>query len=125
MKHQTIVTETGEELVVLTRRQYDALLAAAGDEAAEDRMTALIAAERGGEPSVPSWLAEAVIAGATPVKAARQRAGLTQAALAAAAGITQGYLSDLERGAKAGSDAVLARIAAATGIETAWLTAWD
>ena len=39
------MTEAGEELVVLSRRDYDALLAQLGDEDAEDRMTLVIAAE--------------------------------------------------------------------------------
>jgi hypothetical protein len=45
MKPQVIVTEGGEKLVILTERDYDALLARAGDEDAEDRMTVRIAAQ--------------------------------------------------------------------------------
>jgi hypothetical protein len=45
MKPQFIMTEAGEELVVLSRREYDALLAQLGDEEAEDRMTVLLANE--------------------------------------------------------------------------------
>jgi hypothetical protein len=49
MKVQFIETGHGDDLVVLSRRDYDALLARAGDQDAEDRMTLLIAAEvRGG-----------------------------------------------------------------------------
>lgn len=43
MKPQFITTEGGEELVILSRREYDALLASLGDEEAEDRMTILLA----------------------------------------------------------------------------------
>lgn len=39
MKPQMFKTDAGEELVLLSRRDYDALLASAGDEDAEDRMT--------------------------------------------------------------------------------------
>ena len=39
MTAQFLKTEAGEELVVLTRREYDSLLARLGDEEAEDRMT--------------------------------------------------------------------------------------
>ncbi len=42
---QFINTESGEILVVLAERDYDALLASAGDEAAEDRMTARLCAK--------------------------------------------------------------------------------
>jgi hypothetical protein len=45
MKPHFITTDAGEELVVLTRREYDALLARLGDEEAEDRMTVLLADE--------------------------------------------------------------------------------
>lgn len=123
MKHQTITTDGGEELIVLTRRAYDALLAAAGDEEAEDRAMVRLTEEvlARNEPSYPSSFAMPLMNGATPVRAARKHAGLTQPALAAAVGITQGYLSDIERGTKRGADDVLARIAAATGVDPAWL----
>jgi hypothetical protein len=45
MKPHVITTDSGEELVVLSRREYDSLLARLGDEEAEDRMTVLIAEE--------------------------------------------------------------------------------
>ena len=47
MTVQFLKTETGEELVVLTRRDYDSLLARLGDEEAEDRMTVRIVKEVG------------------------------------------------------------------------------
>jgi hypothetical protein len=45
MEPQFLRTESGEELVVLSRRDYDSLLARLGDEEAEDRMTMLLAEE--------------------------------------------------------------------------------
>ena len=45
MAPQFLRTQTGEELVVLSRREYDSLLARLGDEEAEDRMTVLLAEE--------------------------------------------------------------------------------
>ena len=62
MSVQSIVTEGGEELVILSRRAYDALLARAGDEDAEDRMTARLAEEHltaraaGTVAFAPDWL---------------------------------------------------------------------
>ena len=47
MKPQFLKTDAGEELVVLSRRDYDSLLARLGDEEAEDRMTVRIADEVG------------------------------------------------------------------------------
>lgn len=117
MAAQIIVTAGGEELVVLPRRKYDALLARLGDEEAEDRMARRLVDEAAGEPRLPAWLGEAIARGEAPIKAARKRAGLTQMALAARAGIGQGYLSDLERGAKRGPDDLIARIAAVLDME--------
>lgn len=45
MQPQIIKTESGEELVVLPRRDYDAMLARLGDEEAEDRMTERLVVE--------------------------------------------------------------------------------
>ena len=45
MKPQLIVTEAGERLVVMTERDYDDLLARAGEEDAEDRMTVRLVEE--------------------------------------------------------------------------------
>ena len=53
MHIQTITTEAGEELVILSRRAFDALMARAGDEDAEDRMTLIIAAEARGAAPLP------------------------------------------------------------------------
>ncbi len=47
MRPQFLQTETGEELVVLTRREYDSLLARLGDEDAEDRMSVRLIEEVG------------------------------------------------------------------------------
>jgi hypothetical protein len=45
MKLQILRTDQGEELVVLSRRDYDILLARLGDEEAEDRMTLKLAGD--------------------------------------------------------------------------------
>jgi ribosome-binding protein aMBF1 (putative translation factor) len=127
MTAQIIKTEGGEEIVILSRREYDALLARLGNEAAEDRMTERMAREArarldaGAEIALPAWLGEAVARGDTAVKAARKRAGKTQAALAEEVGIVQSYLSDIERGDKRGTPEVLQRIAKALGADPRWL----
>jgi len=50
------------------------------------------------------------------VRCHRRLQGLTQAGLAARAGISRGYLSDIERGTRDLSVTVLIRIAAALGL---------
>jgi DNA-binding XRE family transcriptional regulator len=121
-KPQIITTPTGERLVVLSERDYQALLARAGDEAAEDAMTERLAAEAaarlaGGEDvALPAGVWEAIEAGNSPVRAIRKHRGLTQADIAAAAGISQAYVAEIESGKKRGSADALSAIAKALGV---------
>lgn len=118
---QIIRTEAGEELVVMSRREYDALLAQLGDEDAEDRMTLVIAAEARGEAPLPEPVSAAMLAGDSLLKALRKWRGLTQAGVAGELGINQGYLSELESGAKAGAPETLCRLAALYDVRESWL----
>jgi DNA-binding XRE family transcriptional regulator len=65
-----------------------------------------------GEPLTPGEVLFAILDGTTPIRAWREYRGMSQKALAEAAGITAGYLSQLESGTRAGSTEVLAAIAA-------------
>ena len=132
MKAQIIRTATGDELVVLARRDYDALLAKLGNEEAEDHMTLVLAEEArreiatGEEIVFPGWFAEAAGRGnGSVIRGLRNYRGKTQGAVAAAAGITQGYFSDIERGAKAPTGEVLDAISDALDIDRAWLRALE
>lgn len=121
MTVQTLVTASGEQLVVLSRRDYDALLARSGDEEAEDRMTLIIAAEARAESTLPPDVSSAVLAGDSLIKALRRWRGKTQAELASAAGINQGFLSEMEARTKQGSHDTLAKLAACLDVPEAWL----
>lgn len=121
MKVQIIQTEAGEEMVVLSRRDYDALLARAGDEDAEDRMTLLIATEARGEKPLPEAVSSAVLSGDSVLKALRRWRDQTQVELAEATGLTQSYLSELEGGTKSGSPETLAKLAKALNVPSGWL----
>ena len=55
--------------------------------------------------------------GVVPVKVYREYRGLRAGELAEKAGISQGYLSEIEAGKKSGSLSVLTRIAAALDVE--------
>jgi hypothetical protein len=120
---QTITTEGGEELVVLPRRDYDALIARAGL-SPEDRATAGIVAAStaalaaGTEIELPSVVAEAIADGTNPIRAIRDWRGLTQAELARRLGMRQPQLSGLERGYPFGAG-MRARLAAALGVPAA------
>jgi DNA-binding XRE family transcriptional regulator len=118
---QILKTDTGDELVVLSRREYDALLARAGDEEAEDRMTLVIAAEARGEEPLPQSVSTAVLAGDSLLKSLRAWRGLTQADIASASGLNQGYVSELENGSKTGTPESLTKLAAALSLPARWL----
>lgn len=118
---QVLKTEDGKELVVLSRRDYDALLARAGDEEAEDRMTMIIAAEARSDAPLPAAVSAAILGGDTCLKALRTWRAMTQAELAKRSGINQGYVSELENRSKTGTPETLAKLAAALDIPAAWL----
>ncbi len=118
---QVLKTESGEELVVLSRRDYDALLARVGDEEAEDRMTLLLAAEARAEAPLPEPVSAAVLRGEGLLRALRLWRGMTQVQLAEAADIGQSYLSELESRAKTPSAETSARLARALDAPVGWL----
>ncbi len=65
----------------------------------------------------PAALVNGLLDGANPVKALREHRGLTQAALAKAAGIGPVYLSQIETGRRTGSLATLRALAKALGVD--------
>ena len=130
MTVQYITTPAGEELAILPRRDYDALLARLGDEAAEDRATARIvdkhldAVEAGtAGTAVPHWFVMLLAEHGSAVTAARKHMSppCTQAQLAEAIGISQGHLSDIERGRRALTRDQAHQVAGHTGVEADWL----
>ena len=115
-KPQIIITEKGEELVVLTRRDYDAMLARLGDETAEDRMTVRILAETREAAALPAELWDEIETAPSAIGPLRKWRNMTQAALADATGLSQGYLSELECGKKTGDVTTLRAIAGVLGV---------
>jgi DNA-binding XRE family transcriptional regulator len=113
---QIIRTESGEELVVLPRRDYDAILARLGDDAAEDRMTVRLLAETRESTALPAELWDEIETATSPIGPLRKWRNMTQAALAEATGLSQGYLSELEHGKKTGDVATLRTIAGVLGV---------
>jgi DNA-binding XRE family transcriptional regulator len=114
-----VVTKTpsGEEIVILSRPEYDALIEARED--AEDAAVARAVVARiaaGTEEMLTTEEVNALLAATTPLAFWRKKRGLTQAALAAEAGVAQGYISELEAGRKTGDVMVLRRIANALRI---------
>lgn len=122
---QFIRTPSGEELVVLTRADYDALVEALA-EAEEDAADLAVYDARkadlaGSGDALPLPVSAAILRGARLLEALRDWRGVTQTRLAEATGLAQGYLSDLERGRRQGTPDTLARIAAALDVPANWL----
>jgi DNA-binding XRE family transcriptional regulator len=101
-KPQIITSPSGEELVVLPRRDYEDLV----DALAEREVETALAAGR--EELLTAVETAALIEAPTPLAFWRKKRGKTQAQLAAEIGVSQNFLSDLERG-KAKGDVTLYR----------------
>ena len=69
----------------------------------------------GGE-SFPAEVVDRLLAGQNPIRVYRDHRGMTQGALAAAAGIHPVYLSQIETGKRTGSAKTLAAIAETLGV---------
>ena len=121
---QIIRSPTGEEMVVLPKAEYDALLQQLeeAEEDADDRaMYDLRKAELGAAPPLPSAVSSAMLRGDSLLKALREWKGMTQSNLAKASGLGQGYLSDMENRKRTASKETLERIAKILQLPNGWL----
>ncbi|MCC6736020.1 MAG: helix-turn-helix transcriptional regulator [Bauldia sp.] len=115
-KPVTITTPGGEELVLVPRTEYEALIARAGDDDAEDEgLSRLAEAEHAvmatdGTRGIPAGIAMEIAGGANALRVIREWVGLTQADLAERAETDQGTISNLEAGRRGTSAAVWRRI---------------
>lgn len=123
---QTLLTPSGEELVVIPRAEFDRLSALAAeaeedlaDIAAYDAAKATF--EAGGSVAFPPDLSLLLLKHKSRLTAARKWRGMSQAELATKAGIAQGYLSDLETGRRKGLGETLEKLATALTISPTWL----
>jgi DNA-binding XRE family transcriptional regulator len=104
----------GDDIVILSRKEYDRLLVAANEDMA-DAAIAKMAIARNEETLSESEMDE-LLAARTPLAFWRKKRRLTQTELAKAADIAQGFLSEIESGLKTGDITVLQRIAVALEI---------
>ncbi len=86
------------ETVTIPRTEYDGLLVRIAD--LEDLT---LIAERRHEPSLPLAAVKRLLAGESAVRLWREERGLTQRALAEAAGISPSMLNEVEKGKRAPS----------------------
>jgi DNA-binding XRE family transcriptional regulator len=115
MNVQFIKTPGGEELAVLSREDFEDLIdardaALAKREIAAGRMETFCEAETAEYLAAPS-----------PLAFWRKRSGLTQAALADAAGISQAYLAQIEAGDRIGTVDTCHKLAKALDVPLQYL----
>jgi predicted transcriptional regulator len=119
MTAKLITTPGGEKLAILPAEEYEDMC----DALAHARAMADYRAGR--DEGLTLEEVNALLAAPTPLAFWRAKRGLTQAALAKAAGTTQPHIADLECGKHRGSLDVMARIAKASTIPVDSLVAAD
>lgn len=110
-------TPGGEEMVILSRADFDRLAAASealADVAAYDEVKGRLAA--GEDEMVPAAVVDAILAGEHPIRVWRRHRGLAVNELAEKASLSQGYLSQIETGRRQGQVDVLKRISEALAV---------
>ena len=118
------------DTVTLPRIEFEALISRledAEDNAAIDRLEARI--EKEGFAAVtadymPGELVARLVAGEHPIRIWRLHRGLTREALAAAAGVSPSYLTEIETGRKPGSLHAMMKLAAALRASLDDIAAW-
>ena len=113
-KVQTI-TLAGEEYAIVPLAEYDALTAAAEEDALDSAIIRRVLDDPDRE-WLPAELIERMVDGESPARVWREHRGMTATALAAASGVAASYLSAIETGKKPGSVNALKRIAAALNV---------
>lgn len=118
MSAQIITSPGGERLIVLPESEYEALRSAAED--ASD-VAAVHAFERrmasGEEELIPHDVVTQLLSGENPMRVWRKHRGLSARQLAAAAGLSAAYVSEIETGKKEGSLSATKRIAEALRVD--------
>lgn len=121
---QIIKTPNGDELIVLPRQEYEALVLAA-EEAAEDAADVAAYDRAMADPSesepLPVEVSQFVMKGNGLVKSLRLWRGQSQAVTASRAGISQGFLSDLENRRRKRTAEVGRKLAKALEVPEHWL----
>ena len=105
MNAKYITTPGGEKLAILPASEFEDLCDALS------HATAMADYRAGREEALSLEEADALIAAPTPLAFWRTKRGMTQAALAKAAGTTQPHVADLESGKHGGSLEIMARLA--------------
>lgn len=111
------------EMVTITREEYDRLHAAAehlADLQTFDRAKAALAA--GEDELLPADYANRLLNGENPLRVYRELRGMTQVVLAEKAGVSRVTVAEIETGRKQGSVTTLRALADALGVSIDDLT---
>jgi DNA-binding XRE family transcriptional regulator len=117
---QFIHTPGGDDLAVLPRVEYDRLVSLAA-EAQEDAAARIVrhsmrALKEGREVVLPKAVADRLANGDNAVRVIREWRDMIQGELAAAVGISQNYLSEIETGRRKGPAELQKKFARALGV---------
>jgi DNA-binding XRE family transcriptional regulator len=118
------------DTVTLGRAEYESLirrLEDAEDNAAIDRLETRIQAEGFAAATgdyLPIELVERLLAGEHPIRLWRAHRGMTREALAAAAGVSPSYLTEIETRRKPGSFDAMIKLAGALKVPLDDIAAW-
>ena len=104
-KPQIITSPSGEELVVVPRRDYEDLV----DASIARKVDVALASGR--EELLTAEETAALVAAPAPLAFWRRKRGQTQTHLAGLIGVSQNFLSDLERGKATGDVTLYAKLA--------------
>ena len=126
IKPKFIDTGSGGEIVILTRAEYDELVARAEDAEEEAELRAIYDARMADlmkrpDALLPAEVSAYLMAGDRLLRALRRWRKMTQGELAKRAGLAQGYVSDLESGRREGTSETLASLARALDVSESWL----
>lgn len=117
----SFITPGGEEMVILSRKDYDALLRQVElAEDAEDLQSIRqyeASAATGQQEVIPAEFVRRLVEGENPVRVWRDFRKLSAKEVATVAGISAAYLSEIETGKKEGSVSVLRNIAKVLHVE--------
>ena len=117
MNKQIITSPTGDRLVVIPEREYEALIDALTE---TSDLAAILQFEKrlatGDEELLPEEMVDRILDGENLVRVRREHRGLTVKSLAEKAGIAPAYLSQIETGKRDGTVATVKKLAAALGI---------
>lgn len=105
-------TPLGDDIVILSRSEYDALTVDRRDQDDAAYANSILAnIERGAETLLTSEQADQLLGAKSPLAFWRKHRGMTQEALSKSIGVAQGFISEIENGTKTGDVQTLAAIA--------------